>query len=108
MAFGRWLRVVGSRLDAASLVLGQGSLVSAHKPPCGACARWRQLCGSPLGRRRAAAGLGSRGSTTTLSSRKKGIKKARGFRAARCVAFFAAVGRCGPPRAYSTACVEVL
>jgi hypothetical protein len=33
MAFGRWLRVVGSRLDAASSVLGQGSLVSAHKPP---------------------------------------------------------------------------
>ena len=31
MAFGRWLRVVGSRLDAASLVLGQGSLVGAHK-----------------------------------------------------------------------------
>ena len=36
MAFGRWLRVAGSQLDAASLVLGQGSLITPGTPH-GAC-----------------------------------------------------------------------
>ena len=38
MAFGRWLRVAGSRLDAASLVLGQGSLVTPWNAAWGLCA----------------------------------------------------------------------
>ena len=49
MAFGRWPRVVGSRLDAASVVLGQGSLVRAHKPH--AALRSLQAGSAPLGRR---------------------------------------------------------
>ena len=75
MAFGRWLRVVGSRLDAASLVLGQGSVVGAHKPPCGAAlltpCKVRRWVGDS-----SAAGLGTIGKLpTTLSSRKRGAKK---------------------------------